>query len=124
MQATILEEAQEDNGSVESFISPHGIDVEDAKIIRFTYKNPRSMPTICTILGIPIAECHRRIKKLTLLGLIKRFRVSSSLSTSNNRGKVFYSANTDKVEVSTVDNKTRVRLKKISVPDGSIFQFA
>ncbi len=124
MQATILEEAQEDNGSVESFISPLGIDVDDAKIIRFTYNNPRSMPTVCSILGIPIAECHRRMKKLILLGLIRRFRVSSSLSTSNNREKVFYSANTDKVEVITVDNKTRVSLKKVSVPDGSIFQFA
>lgn len=124
MQSTILEEAQEDNGSVETFIAPLGIDVDDAKIIRFTYKNPRSMPTVCSILGIPIAECHRRMKKLILLGLIRRFRVSSSLSTSNNRGKVFYSANTDKVEVITVDNKTRVSLKKASVPDGSIFQFA
>ena len=124
MQVTIPEEAQVDTGSVESFISPLGIDVEDAKIIRFTYNNPRSMPTICTILGIPIAECHRRIKKLMSLALIKRFRVSSSLSTSNNRGKVFYSANTDKVEVVTVDNKTRVSLKKVSIPDGSIFQFA
>ncbi|MCK5290405.1 MAG: MarR family transcriptional regulator [Thermoplasmata archaeon] len=124
MQATIPEEAQEDNGLVESYISPHGIDVEDAKIIRFTYNNPRSMPTICTILGIPIAECHRRIKKLMSLALIKRFQVSSSLSTSNSRGKVFYSANREKVEISTVDNRTRVRLKKVSVPDGSIFQFA
>lgn len=124
LELTVTTNAQELDESVENVFSLHGIDKKDARILKFTYKSPRTMPTISTVLGIPIVECYRRARKLRSLGLLNRFRVSPPGSANEARAKVFYSANPDRVRVVVVNGKSKVHIRRTRVPDGSVFQYA
>jgi hypothetical protein len=117
-------EELENERLIVGIIAPLGIERNDALILKFTYKSPRTMPTMCTVLGIPVVECHRRVRKLMSLGLIKRFTVSHPVTSSDSKRKVFYAVNSEKVEIMSDDGKIRIKLKKVGVPDGSVFQYA
>lgn len=110
--------------SIEDSFSVHGIDKNDAKILGFTFKSPRTMLTISTVLGTPIVECYKRAGKLMSLGLLKRFRLTSVSSIPGIKEKVFYTADASRVEVVVVNGRSKVKVRRRGVPDGSVFQFA
>ncbi|TET91966.1 MAG: hypothetical protein E3J35_00430 [Methanomassiliicoccales archaeon] len=109
--------------TVESVFSVHGVDKNDARILGFTFNSPRSMLTISTVLGIPIAECYRRANKLMSLHLLSRMRLSELGADGKNHGKDFYFANPEMVEVVVVNGRSKVNVRRNGVPDGSVFQF-
>ncbi|MFQ6060574.1 MAG: hypothetical protein ACE5KV_04660 [Thermoplasmata archaeon] len=124
MDQTITEGESTFSESIEKIFSIHGIDKDDARILKFTYKSPRTIPTVSTVLGIPIVECYKRARKLRNLGLLNRIRLLSPNSKSESRGKMFYSANSDRVEVVIIRGRPRVHIRISEAPEGSVSQFA
>ncbi|MFQ5884788.1 MAG: hypothetical protein ACE5IO_06780 [Thermoplasmata archaeon] len=89
-----------------------GIDRTDARILMFTYESPRRLPTICTILGIPLAECHARIKRLIMINLLKSYRLTLNSGNPGKRRTLydFYYANTRKVRIIVKGNRHKVQV--------------
>jgi len=101
----------------------HGIDKYDARILAFAYESPMDMLTISMNLGIPILECHKRARKLSSLGLLRRLRMHSP-SVPGSREKTLFYANRNKVEVVVTDGTPKVKVRRTRTPNGSIYQFS
>ncbi|MFQ6107100.1 MAG: hypothetical protein ACE5QF_05890 [Thermoplasmata archaeon] len=87
-----------------------GIDAIDARILMFTHGSPRRLLTISTILGIDLTECHTRVKRLIIMGLLRSFRLTLNSQESKKRRRVydFYYANSRKVRIVDKGGKHRV----------------
>lgn len=108
---------------LEDVYSLHGIDEIDARILGFTYKSPKDVLTIGTNLGIPIAECYGRVRRLSSLGLLKRLQICSIFTPSRRKRTLFY-ANRDRVEVVACGKSYKIRVRRVGPPNGTLYQFA
>ncbi|MCJ2562583.1 MAG: tetratricopeptide repeat protein, partial [Candidatus Thermoplasmatota archaeon] len=59
---------------------PMDLDRSDRNILMALWRRSRSVNELAGNLGIPVAECHRRVKKLHSHGILKRYTFQNVLS--------------------------------------------